>query len=40
MKRIGVTNYWSKVTIELAYTAEIDRNSNKAITLKVNIQQN
>jgi hypothetical protein len=33
-------SYWSKVTIELAYAAEIDGNSNKSVTLKVNIQQN
>jgi hypothetical protein len=43
MKRVGGyedANYWSKVTIELACTAEIDGNSNKTVTLKVNIQQN
>jgi hypothetical protein len=36
----GYDNYWSKVTIELAYTAEIDGNSNKTVALKIDIQQN
>jgi hypothetical protein len=33
-------NCCTKVAIELAHTAEIDGNSNKTVTVKVNIQKN
>jgi hypothetical protein len=44
MKRVGgyvgVTTTGVRFTVELAYTAEIDGNAYKTITLEVNIQQN